>query len=159
LTTINIAPGAPPVPRLPVGDVVERHRVVDVVGDLVTHVDDHQRKGERLVKKRLRVGLAFDEVAREVDVGAKLPREREGLDLAVEDGVAPVKDHGAELNGALGHASPVGALVVEPVGELDPPVSLERVKKAPEARRAAVCHGDSSCGPVMPRIRLLGTPS
>ena len=57
-------------------------------------------------------------------MGAKLAGELEGLDQAVQHGLAPVVDGLAQLHGTLGDAGPVGAVVAQGVGEVDPAQGL-----------------------------------
>ena len=71
-------------------------------------------------------------MAWKVNVGTKLTGELEGLNLALQHGVAPVEDHPAEIHRSLGYAGPEGAVVVERVGELDPAVLLQVVQSIPE---------------------------
>ena len=62
----------------------------------------------------------IDVYKRQVNVGTELTGEAEGLDKAVQHGVAPVVHRFAQLHRALRNAGPEGAVVVQGVGQLHP---------------------------------------
>ena len=91
-----------------------------VLSHLVGHVDDAQGEDQLLHTVGLRGDTLFVKVAGEVNVGTELTGEAEGLDKAVQHGVAPVVHRFAQLHRALRNAGPEGAVVVQGVGQLHP---------------------------------------
>ena len=61
-------------------------------------------------------------MSRKINVSAELSRKLEGLDQAVQHLVAPVITDGSKLHGAFRDTGPVGAVVVQRVGEFHPAV-------------------------------------
>lgn len=103
-------------------DVFWRHGVVDVGFDFFCDVDHAEGVCHVFHAKAFRVRFSLDEVAGKVDVRAKLPRKFEGLDLAFENGIAPIEDGFSDFKHAFRHTGPDGGVVVYGMGEFDPVV-------------------------------------
>ena len=68
---------------------------------------------------------------REVDVRAELSRKFEALDQAVQLGHSPVVDGLSQFHRAFRYAAPVGAAVVQRVGEFYPAEFFGRSQGVP----------------------------
>ena len=93
-------------------NVVDRHGIPRVLLRLLRNVDDCQREDQVMHIVLFGQRTSLHEVAREIDVGAELAWELEGLDQALELRLAPVPHRRAQLDRARRDARPVRTLVV-----------------------------------------------
>ena len=103
-----------------VPDILRRHRIVDVFRHLVGDINYTEREYALLHPVGLRERSILDEMSREINMGTELSRELKGVNPAVQHGIAPVKHHLSKLYAPLRNTAPVGAVVVEAVGEFHP---------------------------------------
>ena len=115
-----------------VPDVLLRYGVAGILGDLGGDIDDAQGEHGILNAVLLGQGRVLNKMAGEVDMGAELPGELEGLDQAVKLGHTPVVDGFGQLYGAVGNAAPVGAGIIEGVCQVDKAELLQFRKGVPK---------------------------
>ena len=134
------------VPGLVVQNVLDSDRVVRILLDLGSDVDDAQRIHHAVDTVLFRQGGIPHKMTGKVDVCAELTRELEGLDQAIEHLIAPVVNRFGQLHRSGGDAAPDRAVVVQRMGQIDPCI-VGRAQLVQNPPKMILCHVKPSIFP------------